>query len=174
MYKKAPNKWQFTIRASNGSILQQGFNGTVGWHPSGQLGVEQVAIMGRLLGLQSCVNLPRLLSKMKLVGTSRAGTNEAFVIEAPIIEGNLEKLYFDSKRVLRVSKSESLILLAEMSVGCVLFPERPRVPSEVEGENSLVFAGYSCNLSYPRGIDFCQSSLRPSFSGGYPFKINEL
>ena len=97
VYKKAPNKWQFTIRAPDGSVLQQGFNGTVGWDPSGQLADAQVAIMGRLLGLESGVNLPRLLPKMKLVGTSKAGTNEAFVIEAPIIEGNLEKLYFDAK-----------------------------------------------------------------------------
>jgi len=97
VYKKAPNKWLFIIRGSDGGVLQQGFNGKVGWNESSELGDEQVALFGRLLGLRSGVDLPRFLPKMKFVGRSKVGSIEAFVIEAAIIEGNPEKLYFDAK-----------------------------------------------------------------------------
>lgn len=96
VYKKAPNKWLFVIRGSDGGVLQQGFNGKVGWNESSELGDEQVALFGRLLGLRSGVDLPRFLPKMKFVGRSKVGSTEAFVIEAAIVESNPEKLYFDT------------------------------------------------------------------------------
>jgi hypothetical protein len=96
VYKKAPDRWRFTIRGSDGGVLQQGFNGKVGWNESGELGDEQVALFGHLLGLRSGVDLPRFVSKMKLLGKSKVGGVEAFVIEAAIIGGNPEKLYFDA------------------------------------------------------------------------------
>ena len=95
VYKKAPDSWLFIIREPDGSVFRQGFNGKVGWNESSELGDEQVALFGRLLGLRSGVDLPRFLPKMKFVGRSKVGSIEAFVIEAAIIEGNPEKLYFD-------------------------------------------------------------------------------
>ena len=96
VYKKAPDKWLFTIRDPDGSVFRQGFNAKVGWNESSELGDEQVALFGRLLGLRSGVDLTRFLPKMKFVGKSKVGNIEAFVIEAAIIEGNPEKLYFDA------------------------------------------------------------------------------
>ncbi len=97
VFKKAPDKWRFTIRGSDGGVMQYGFNGKVGWNESGELEQEQIAVFGRLLGLRSGVDMPRFLPKMKLLGKVKLGSIEAFVIEAAIIESNPEKLYFDAK-----------------------------------------------------------------------------
>ena len=96
VYKKAPDKWLFTIRDPNGSVFRQGFNGKVGWNESGELEAEQVALLGHLFGLRSAIDLPRFLPKMKFVGKSKVGNSEAFVVTATIIKGNQEKLYFDA------------------------------------------------------------------------------
>jgi hypothetical protein len=95
VFKKAPDKWRFTIRGSDGGVMQHGFNGKVGWNESGELEDDQIALFGRLLGLRSGVDIPRFLPTMKLLGKSKVGNIETFVVEAVIIGGHPEKLYFD-------------------------------------------------------------------------------
>ena len=102
VYKKPPDKWLFIIRDADGSVFRQGFNGKVGWNESGELESDQVALFGHLFGLRSGIDLPRSLPKMKFLKKSKVGNSDAFVIEATIIEGNSEKLYFDASSGLLI------------------------------------------------------------------------
>jgi len=104
VYKKAPDKWLFIIRDSDGSVFRQGFNGKVGWSESGELEPGQLALFGHLFGLRSAIDLPRSLPKMKFLKKSKVGNSDAFVIEVTIIEGNPEKLYFDASSGLLIQE----------------------------------------------------------------------
>src|SRR5437016_131539 len=104
VYKKAPDKWLFMIRDPDGSVFRQGFNGKVGWSESGELEPDQVALFGHLFGLRSGIDLPRSLPKMKFLKKSKAGNIDVFAIEASVIEGNPEKLYFDASSGLLIQE----------------------------------------------------------------------
>jgi len=102
--KKAPDKWLFIISEPDGNVFRQGFNGKVGWNESGDLESDQVALFGHLFGLRSGIDLPRSLPKMKFLKKSKVGNRDAFVIEATIVEGNHEKLYFDASSGLLIQE----------------------------------------------------------------------
>jgi zinc protease len=104
VYKKAPDKWIFTIRDPDGSVFKQGFNGKHGWNESGELEPDQVALFGHLLSLRCGIDLPRFLPTMRFLEQSKVGNSNAFVIAATIIEGKPEKLYFDTSSGLLIQE----------------------------------------------------------------------
>lgn len=101
VYRKAPNKRMYVTKIpSFEGVIQQGFNGTVGWsmHPwegLRELSGAELASARRDADFFKELRLKDSFSRVTVVGKVKVGDREAYVIEASPSEGNPEKMYFD-------------------------------------------------------------------------------
>ncbi len=97
-FQKGPDKYVAIITTPEG-VINQGFNGTVGWikNPTEQreLNSAQLARMKRDVDFYKDLNLRERYAKTVVTGKEKIGDREAYVIEATSIENKPEKLFFD-------------------------------------------------------------------------------
>ena len=106
IYTKAPNKSLTIMQTQPFGLIKLGFNGRVGW---GQTikgtrllkGHELVALQ-RDSDFYNPVTLKSLYPKIKLLGTSKIGYREVYVIELEPAANSAEKLYLDATTYLPV------------------------------------------------------------------------
>jgi hypothetical protein len=102
MYAKAPNKNLVVINIPGFGIIQQGFNGTVGWsqEPSSglrELSGAELASAKRDAEFYADIKYKEMYSKMTVKGKEKVGDKEAYVVEAMPTEGSPQKIYFDTQ-----------------------------------------------------------------------------
>ena len=97
-FQKAPDKYLVIITAPDG-VVQQGFNGTVGWTKTAteqtEMNVAQVGRMRRQGDLYRDLKLKERYSAARVVGQERIGDREAYVVEAKSLDNKSEKLFFE-------------------------------------------------------------------------------
>ena len=102
LYAKAPDKSLTLITVPGFGIVQEGFDGTVGWAEDPQSGLrEKSGVELATTKLDSHfyrdINLKKLYPKMMLKGEEKVGERATYVIEATPAEGDPEKWYFDAE-----------------------------------------------------------------------------
>ncbi|MGI8734331.1 MAG: thioredoxin domain-containing protein [Pyrinomonadaceae bacterium] len=96
---KAPNKVAITIDIPDVGVIKKGFNGAAGWIQNPRSGTRsatqaELATLKRDADFYSLSSLKARYPKMKLLGVSKIGYREAYVIEASPTAGHPERLYF--------------------------------------------------------------------------------
>jgi len=106
-YTKAPNR-QITVSdlAGFGKVIQC-TDGKSGWASDPQQGVremtpEELSRSRRSADLESGLHLQDQYKKMAVIGKSKVGEREAYLVEAQPAEGGPEKLYFDTQTGLLI------------------------------------------------------------------------
>jgi len=104
-YAKAPNKVVTTIELPELGVIKQGFNGAVGWSQSARTGVRpavgaELAALKRDADFHSLLRLKANYPQLRLLGVSKIGFREAFVVEAKPRGGEAERLYFSKENGL--------------------------------------------------------------------------
>jgi hypothetical protein len=103
MYAKAPNKTISIITIEGFGVVQQGFDGTVGWANDPQGGLRlmeggELAAAKREADFYNDIKMKEYYPKMILKGKDKVGDKEVYVIEATPAEGGTpEKFYFDTQ-----------------------------------------------------------------------------
>jgi hypothetical protein len=107
-FHKGPDKYVAIITTPEG-VINQGFNGTVGWIKSAterrELNSAQIARMKREVDLYRDVNLRERYSRMAVTGKEKVGDREAYVIEATSVDNKPEKLFFDTQTGLLLRRT---------------------------------------------------------------------
>lgn len=105
--QKAPNKLVVTVEFPGGGKVAQGFNGTAGWSKNARTGVRSVggselATMKREADVFAPLQFKSNYPVMKLLGVSKIGFREAYVVEARPSLGEAERLYFSKENGLLI------------------------------------------------------------------------
>jgi len=106
VYTKAPNKTLTIINLPGVGVVQNGFNGTVGWEQNPRAGVHELSAAD-LAALKldaefyGSIKLRELYPGMALK-RAKVNDREAYLIEATPITGGARKLYFDAQTGLLV------------------------------------------------------------------------
>jgi outer membrane lipoprotein-sorting protein len=134
LYSKAPNKSLRVIEIPGFGIIQQGYNGSVGWSQDPQGGLRELAgaelvQAKREADFYADIKLKELYSKMTVKGKEKVGNGEAYVVEAVPTEGSPETLYFDTQSGLIVRTDT----VAETPQGKQAFQTYLENYKEVEG-----------------------------------------
>ena len=106
MHFKVPNKVVATIDIPEVGVIKTGFNGAAGWSQGPRTGVRpatesELATLKRDADFYSCDLKARYL-QIKLLGATKIGYREAYVIEAKPSGGLPEKLYFSKENGLLI------------------------------------------------------------------------
>jgi zinc protease len=106
--EKAPNRSVFTVNF-NGSVFQQGFDGTVGWSSDPQNGLreqsgDELSETKRDSDFYHPLDLKQMYSKITVTGTDKIDDRDAYVLEASSGDLGTDKIYFDAQNglVLRI------------------------------------------------------------------------
>lgn len=106
VYEKAPNKTFTTFRTPNG-VTMMGFDGAIGWTKSAETGMRELS--GAELDFSKFeaefykhLKIKQRYPRLKLLGVTKPGDRDAFVVEAARAEGNAETWYFDAQTGLLV------------------------------------------------------------------------
>jgi len=99
-FYKAPNKYLMVITTPNG-VINQGFNGTVGWIRSGreqrQMTADELEWIKRQADLYDSLKLKERYAKTSVTSREKLGEREVYVLEAQSVGNKAERLYFDVK-----------------------------------------------------------------------------
>jgi outer membrane lipoprotein-sorting protein len=100
MYSKAPNKSSTKIDVPNFGVVNRVFDGATGWDSNPASGLRELSglelsQMKRGSDFYQELNYKKNYAKMEVKGIEKAGSYDAYVIEATPAEGGPEKLYFD-------------------------------------------------------------------------------
>ncbi|HET6669511.1 MAG TPA: hypothetical protein VFH15_04690 [Pyrinomonadaceae bacterium] len=103
-YAQAPNKTLTVLQAHPLGLLKVGFNGRSGWEQSARgsrllKGAELAALL-RDSDFYFPLNLKQNFLKVTLLGKTRIGYREVYVLELQPKSGGVEKLYLDAKTYL--------------------------------------------------------------------------
>jgi outer membrane lipoprotein-sorting protein len=106
IYTKTPNKSLTIMTAQPFGLVKVGFNGTVGWAQSVKgirviKGPELTPIQ-RDSDFYNPLTLKSLYPKIKLLGTSKIGYREVYVLELEPAAHSAERLYLDATTYLPV------------------------------------------------------------------------
>jgi len=106
-YGKAPNKFVVIIDIPGLGVIQQGYNGEVGWSQEPQTGLRdltgvELAQIKREADMYREIKLKELYPKMVVKGKDKVVDHDVYLVEATPTEGGLEKLYFDAQTGLMV------------------------------------------------------------------------
>jgi zinc protease len=106
-YAKAPNKSLMIIDVPGYGVIQQGFDGTVGWGIDPMAGQREItggelATTKRDSEFHQALHFKENFKTLTVKGKERVGEKDAFMVEAAPAEGKIEKLYFDTKSGLLV------------------------------------------------------------------------
>ncbi|HVY69683.1 MAG TPA: hypothetical protein VHH73_07115 [Verrucomicrobiae bacterium] len=102
IYAKAPDKSLMVMTVPGFGVLQQGYNGTVGWAQDPLQGVRnleglELAMLKRTVDFHRDIRLKDAYPKMIVTGKAKVGEADTYMIEATPPEGSPEKLYFDAQ-----------------------------------------------------------------------------
>ncbi|HET6891166.1 MAG TPA: hypothetical protein VFH31_08710, partial [Pyrinomonadaceae bacterium] len=106
IYTKSPNKSLTIMQTQPFGLVKVGFNGRAGWAQTVKgirllKGQEFVALQ-RDSDFYNPVTLKSIYPKIKLLGTSKIGYREVYVIELEPAANSAEKLYLDATTYLPV------------------------------------------------------------------------
>ena len=101
-YAKAPNKIITIINIEGFGVVQQGFDGAVGWSSDPQSGMRvmegaELAATKREADFYGNNKIKEYFPKMTLKGKDKVGDHEVYVIDAVAVEGTPETFYFDTQ-----------------------------------------------------------------------------
>jgi hypothetical protein len=101
LYAKAPNKALTIMNVHPLGLVTQGFNGAAGWYQTGRtrsrsLRGTELSALGRNSDFYSPLGMKSNYSKMRLMGRTKFGYREAYVIAAHPAVGLPDKFYFDA------------------------------------------------------------------------------
>lgn len=106
IYTKPPNKSLTIIQTQQFGLVKLGFDGTVGWGQTVKgtrvLKGPELTALQRDSDFYNPVSLKSIYPKIKLLGTSKIGYREVYVIELEPSRTASEKLYLDAKTYLPV------------------------------------------------------------------------
>jgi hypothetical protein len=116
VYQKAPNKI-LTVTTYPGVAFSTGFNGNAGWASSSKDGARELpgTVLTQLKNdseFYKEIKTKEMYRKLTLVGKSKIGDSESYVIDATPWNGTVEKLFFDIRTGLllrRYLESESIL-----------------------------------------------------------------
>lgn len=106
VYTKAPNKILTIVNLPSVGVVQNGFNGAVGWEQNPRAGIREVS-GAELAALKldaefyAGIKLRELYPGMTLK-RARVGERDTYMIEATPMSGGAKKLYFDTQSGLLV------------------------------------------------------------------------
>jgi zinc protease len=100
--QKAPNKSLSVMEVPDQGKIKQGFDGKTGWQSAPGLGVEDITgtlltALRRNSQFYRWLRMKELFATLEMVGTSKVGERDAFVMVATPAEGLPEKFYFDTE-----------------------------------------------------------------------------
>lgn len=120
-FYKAPNKYLMVITTPNG-VINQGFNGTVGWIRTGREQRQMTAVelewIKRQADLYDSLKLKERYAKPSVTAREKLGEREVYVLEAQSVGNKAERLYFEVKTGFLVRR----IVFTEIKLG--LDPEQ--------------------------------------------------
>jgi hypothetical protein len=98
---KAPNKSYMGMTLPGLGVVQQGFNGTVGWVQDPIQGLRELngtelAVLKQSADVHRDLNLKAAYTKMAVIEKAKMGKADVYVVEATPPTGGPEKLYFDT------------------------------------------------------------------------------
>ena len=102
IYEKAPNKTVTIVNVSGFGVIQDGFDGKVGWSQNPQDGLREKAgaeLASAKLDAEFLkpVRMKQLYPKITVKGKDKVGDHDVYVIEATPAESAVETLYFDTQ-----------------------------------------------------------------------------
>lgn len=105
MYAKVPNKMVMTVDIPEVGVVTQGYDGTKGWTQTKRMGmrparVVELSAFKREADFLSFLRLKANYPQMRLLGTSKIGYREVYVIEAKPTSGEADKFYFSKENGL--------------------------------------------------------------------------
>lgn len=106
-YAKAPNKVKTTITIEGFGVVEQGFDGTVGYSSDPQNGLhemtgDELASTKRDADFYGNLKIKEYFPKMTVRGKDKVGDHEVYVVDAVTAEGSAEVFYFDTQNGLLV------------------------------------------------------------------------
>lgn len=106
-YAKAPNKVKTIVTIDNFGVVEQGYDGAVGYENNPQTGLremkgEELAAVKRDADFYGSLKLKEHFPKMTVRGKDKVGAREVYVIDAVPTEGSPEVFYFDAQSGLLV------------------------------------------------------------------------
>ncbi|MGI8734201.1 MAG: tetratricopeptide repeat protein [Pyrinomonadaceae bacterium] len=106
IYAQAPNKMLSVMDAHPLGLVKVGYNGRTGWSQS-ERGIElskgaELEALRRDGDFYSPLNLKQNFTKVSLLGKSKIGYREVYVLELQPRSGSAEKLYLDAQTYLPV------------------------------------------------------------------------
>ena len=115
IYTKAPNKILTIINIQPLGVVRDGFDGVTAWRqdPSNKISEKtgsELALAKLEADFYRSAKLGQLYPSLRLVGVEKVGERDAYLLEAALVEGSPEKLYFEVQTgllVKRVSERDS-------------------------------------------------------------------
>ena len=108
IYQKAPNKVLLVITNPDGSVVNQGFNGTTGWikTPTEQreLSSGELASARQQAELFSALTLKEQLTNLRAGGKQKVNDRDAYVVVGTNASKRRERLFFDAETGLLVRR----------------------------------------------------------------------
>jgi zinc protease len=106
-YAKAPNKVKTIITIDGFGVVEQGYDGAVGYSSDPQSGLremkgEELAATKRDADFYANLKVKEYFPKMTVRGKEKIGDREAYVVDAVTAEGTAEVFYFDAQSGLLV------------------------------------------------------------------------
>ncbi len=102
IYGKAPNKTLAIINVAGFGVVQEGFDGKVGWAQDPQNGLREKS--GAELATAKLdseflkpIKIKQLYPKIVVKGKDKVGDKEVYVVEATPVESSVETWYFDTQ-----------------------------------------------------------------------------
>ena len=112
---KAPNKRMVASNVPGSGADQRGYNGTAGWYvdpdegPKDLTGSDLDAIKSEAEFYRE-LKLKDLYSKMAVAGKASVGNGQAYIVDATLPDGSLEKFYFDVQSGLLVRDDSPVVI----------------------------------------------------------------
>jgi zinc protease len=102
IYEKAPNKTVAIINVAGFGVVQEGFDGKVGWAQDPQSGLREksgaeLAASKLEAEFQKPIKIKQLYAKIVVKGKDKVGDKEVYVVEATPAESSTETWYFDTQ-----------------------------------------------------------------------------
>jgi zinc protease len=101
IFEKAPNKGLAVITVAGFGVVQEGFDGKVGWGQDPQNGLREksgaeLAAAKLDAEFHKPTKIKQLYPKLAVKGKDKVGDHEVYVVEATPVEGSAETWYFDT------------------------------------------------------------------------------
>jgi len=109
LYAAAPNKSLLVMEIDSVGVMRRGFDGRMGWEQSDQSGLRiptgaALVSFARDAEFYRELKLKELYDRIRLIGRSKHGFREVYLVEASPREGEPEMLYFDTDTGLLVRR----------------------------------------------------------------------